>query len=155
MLEQPSLPPNACDFIGREREIEKIASHLKSPLTRVVSIHGPPGSGKSEVAIAVGQNLKSEGKAIYYIDLTDVNTEHDLISAILRFFSHQSLGPLQPLDFLLKQFSLIKDSVSPYFIIDNADSLLQTRKSRDRKNNHANSNKLCHCKNLGCYPGII
>ena len=132
MLEQPSLPPNACDFIGREREIEKIASHLKSPLTRVVSIHGPPGSGKSEVAIAVGQNLKSEGKAIYYIDLTDVNTEHDLISAILRFFSHQSLGPLQPLDFLLKQFSLIKDSVSPYFIIDNADSLLQTRKSRDR-----------------------
>ena len=132
MLDQPSPPPNACDFIGRERVIEKIASHLKSPLTRVVSIHGPPGSGKSEVAIAVGQNLKSEGKAIYYIDLTDVNTEHDLISAILRFFSDQSLGPLQPLDFLLKQFSLIKDSVSPYFIIDNADSLLQTRKSRDR-----------------------
>ena len=132
MLDQPSLPPNACDFIGREREIEKIASHLKSPLTRVVPIHGPPGSGKSEVAIAVGQNLKSEGRAIYYIDLTDVNTEHDLISAILRFFSDQSLGPLQPLHFLLKQFSLIKDSVSPYFIIDNADNLLQTRKSRDR-----------------------
>ena len=132
MLGQPSLPPNACDFIGREREIKEIASHLKSPLIQVVSIYGPPGSGKSEVAIAVGHNLKSEGKAIYHIDLTDVNTEDDLISAILRFFSDQSLGPLQPLDFLLKQFSLIKDSVSPYFILDNADSLLQTRKSRDR-----------------------
>ena len=132
MLGQPSLPPNACDFIGREREIKEIASHLKSPLTRVVSIYGPPGSGKSEVAIAVGHNLKSEGKAIYHIDLTDVNTEDDLISAILRFFSDQSLGPLQPLDFLLKQFSLIKDSVSPFFTLDNADSLLQTKKSRDR-----------------------
>ena len=86
----------------------------------------------SEVAIAVGHNLKSEGKAIYHIDLTDVNTEDDLISAILRFFSDQSLGPLQPLDFLLKQFSLIKDSVSPFFTLDNADSLLQTKKSRDR-----------------------
>ena len=132
MLGQPSLPPNACDFIGREREVKEIASHLKSPLTRVVSIYGPPGSGKSEVAIAVGHNLKSEGKAIYHIDLTDVNTEDDLISAILRFFSDQPLGPLQPLDFLLKQFSLIKDSVSPFFTLDNADSLLPTRKSRDR-----------------------
>ena len=80
----------------------------------------------------MGQNLKSEGKAIYHIDLTDVNTEDDLISAILRFFSDQSLGPLQPLDFLLKQFSLIKDSVSPFFTLDNADSLLQERKSRHR-----------------------
>ena len=132
MLGQPSLPPSACDFIGREREIKEIASHLKSPLTRVVSIYGPPGSGKSEVAIAVGHNLKSEGKAIYHIDLTDVNTEDDLISAILRFFSDQPLGPLQPLDFLLKQFSLIKDSVSPFFTLDNADSLVPTRKSRDR-----------------------
>ena len=132
MLGQPSLPPNACDFNGREREIKEIASHLKSPSTRVVSIYGPPGSGKSEVAIAVGQNLKSEGKAIYHIDVTDVNTEDDLISAILRFFCDQSLGPFQPLDFLLKQFSLIKDSVSPYFILDNADSLLQTRKSKKR-----------------------
>ena len=132
MLGQPSLPPNACDFNGREREIKEIASHLKSPSTRVVSIYGPPGSGKSEVAIAVGQNLKSEGKAIYHIDLTDVNTEDDLISAILRFFCDQSLGPLQPLDFLLKQFSLIKDSVSPYFTLDNADGLLQTRKSKKR-----------------------
>ena len=132
MLGQPSLPPNACDFNGREREIKEIASHLKSPSTRVVSIYGPPGSGKSEVAIAVGQNLKSEGKAIYHIDLTDVNTEDDLISAILRFFCDQSLGPLQPLDFLLKQLSLIKDSVSPYFTLDNADGLLQTRKSKKR-----------------------
>ena len=127
---QPNLPLNDDNFIGREEEIKEIASHLKSQSTRIVGVYGPPGSGKSEVAIAVGHNLKSEGKAIYHIDLTYVKTEDELISAILRYFCDQSLGPLQRVDFLLKQFSLIKDSLSPYFILDNADTLLQ--KSKDR-----------------------
>ena len=132
MLGQPNLPLNDNNFIGREEEIKEIASHLKSQSTRIVGVHGPPGSGKSEVAIAVGHYLKRQGKAIYHIDLTDVNTEDGLISAILRYFSDHPTGILQPIDFLLKQFSLLKDSVSPYFILDNANSLLQTMESKDR-----------------------
>ena len=132
MLGYPNLPLNDNNFIGREEEIKEIASHLKSQSTRIVGVYGPPGSGKSEVAIAVGHYLKHQGKAIYHIDLTDVNTEDSLISAILRYFSDHPTGILQPIDFLLKQFSLIKDSVSPYFILDNANSLLQTMESKDR-----------------------
>lgn len=132
MLGQPNLPLNDNNFIGREEEIKEIASLLKSQSTRIVGVFGPPGSGKSEVAIAVGHYLKHQGKAIYHIDLTDVNTEDGLISAILRYFSDHPTGILQPIDFLLKQFSLIKDSVSPYFILDNANSLLQTNELKDR-----------------------
>ena len=128
MLGQPNLLSNDCNFIGREKEIKEIVSLLKSQSTRFVSIYGPPGSGKSEAAIAVAHNLKSEEKAVYYADLTEVDTEDLLASRILRFFSDQSLGPLQPVDFLLKQFSLIEDSVAPYFILDNADSLLKNKR---------------------------
>ena len=105
---------------------------MKSWSTRIVSVHGPPGSGKSEVSKAVGQTLKSQENAAYYIDLTDVDTEENLISAIRRFF----LDPLPKQlnwtwDFLLNQFSKIEESVAPYFILDNADCLLQSE-LRDR-----------------------
>ena len=128
LLGQPNLPSNDCNFIGREKETKEIVSLLKSQSTRFVSIYGPPGSGKSEAAIAVAHNLKSEKTAVYYTDLTEVDKEDVLASRILRFFSDQSLGPLQPVDFLLKQFSLIEDSVSPYFILDNADNLLKNKR---------------------------
>ena len=101
---------------------------MKSQSTRFVSIYGPPSSGKSEAAIAVAHILKSNKTAVYYTDLTEVDTEDVLASRILRFFSDHSLGPLQPVDFLLKQFSLIEDSVSHCFILDNADSLLKNKR---------------------------
>ena len=95
-------------------------------------MYGPPGSGKSEVSKAVGQILKSQENAAYYIDLTDIDNEENLISAIRRFF----LDPLPEklnwtLDFLLNQLSKIEESVAPYFILDNADCLLQSE-LRDR-----------------------
>ena len=131
MQGEPKIPSNDCNFIGRDKEVEQIANLLKTESTRIISVYGPPGSGKSEVSKAVGQNLKSQGKAIYHIDLINIDKEDDLISAILRFFRDQLLGPLNAADFLLKQFSLIEDSVSPCFILDNADCLLQSE-SRDR-----------------------
>ena len=125
------IPSNDCNFIGRDKEVEQIVRHLKTGSTRIISVYGPPGSGKSEVSKAVGQILKFQGKAVYHINLTNIDKEDELISAILRFFCDQQLGPLKAVDFLLKQFSLIEVSVSPYFILDNADSLLQSE-SRDR-----------------------
>ena len=95
-------------------------------------MYGPPGSGKSEVSKAVGQTLKSQENVAYYIDLTDIDTEENLISAIRRFF-HDPL-PKQlnwTWDFLLNKLSEIEGSVAPYFILDNADCLLQS-KLRDR-----------------------
>ena len=105
---------------------------MKSGSTRIVSLYGPPGSGKSEVSKAVGQTLKSRENAAYYVDLTDIDTEENLISAIRRFF----LDPLPEklhwtLDFLLNHLSKIEKSVAPYFILDNADCLLQSQ-LRDR-----------------------
>ena len=95
-------------------------------------MYGPPGSGKSEVSKAVGQTLKSQENAAYHIDLTDVDTEENLISAIRRFF----VDPLPKQvnwtwDFLLNQLSKIEESLAPYFILDNADCLLQSE-LRDR-----------------------
>ena len=105
---------------------------MKSGSTRIVSVYGPPGSGKSEVSKAVGQTLKSQENAAYYIDLTDIDTEENLISAFRRFFVDPLPKQLNwTWDFLLNQLSKIEESVAPYFILDNADCLLQSE-LRDR-----------------------
>ena len=100
---------------------------MKSESTRIVSVYGSPGSGKSEVSKAVGQTLNSQENAAYYVDLTDIDTEENLISAIRRFFLDPSPKQLNwTLGFLLNQLSNIEESVAPYFILDNADCLLQS-----------------------------
>ena len=105
---------------------------MKSESTRIVSVYGPPGSGKSEVSKAVGQTLNSQENDAYYVDLTDIDTEENLISAIRRFFLDPSPEQLNwTLDFLLNQLSKVEESVAPYFILDNADCLLQSE-LRDR-----------------------
>lgn len=105
---------------------------MKSGSTRIVSVYGPPGSGKSEVSKAVGQTLNSQENAAYYVDLTDIDTEENLISAIRRFFLDPSPEQLNwTFDFLLNQLSKIEKSVAQYFILDNADCLLQSE-LRDR-----------------------
>ena len=97
---EPKIPSNDCNLIGRDKEVEQIVSHLKTGSTRIISVYGPPGSGKSEVSKAVGQILQFQGKAVYHINLTNIDKEDKLISAILRFFCDQQLGPLKAVDFL-------------------------------------------------------
>ena len=129
---KPKVPSNGENFIGRKGEIEEIVDHLKSGSTRIVSVYGPPGSGKSEVSKAVGQTLNSQENDAYYVDLTDIDTEENLISAIRRFFLDPSPEQLNwTFDFLLNQLSKIEKSVAQYFILDNADCLLQSE-LRDR-----------------------
>ena len=122
-LIEPRPDSNDCNFTGRNREIKEVISQLTSQSTRIVSLHGPPGFGKSKVTIAVGHDLSSKGKAVYRVELDEVYTKDQLVSSLLRFVSDQSLTHLEPVDFLLRVFSEIKDPV--YFILDNADNLLE------------------------------
>ena len=124
MLAEPYLLPNDQNFTGRNRETAEIIQTLTTEFTRIVSIYGPPGFGKSEVTKAVGHYLKSKGKTVYRIELEDVYTKDDLISTLLRFISDEPRGNLKPVDFLVRQLSKVKDPV--YFILDNADNLLES-----------------------------
>ena len=60
----PSMVPN---FIGRQSEVEEIIGHVTSESTRMVSIWGSPGFGKTSVAIAVGHALQSQGLPVYWV----------------------------------------------------------------------------------------
>lgn len=54
------LPAQARGFVGRERDIEEIAAGLLSEPRELVTVAGPPGVGKTAVAVAVAHRLRPQ-----------------------------------------------------------------------------------------------
>lgn len=124
LLVKPRLPPEDKDFMGRGKECEEIMSHLSSESTRIASIFGPAGFGKSQVANAVGNDLKFQGKTVYHLELRRVQNKKELISKFLCNFNvSPNCRDLEPEDSLYYQLSQVKGHL--YFILDNADRVLE------------------------------
>ena len=115
-------------FTGRQEECKEIAGHVTSGSTRIVSIWGSPGFGKTTVAIAVGRDLHSQGLPVYYISLQGLQTTADLASQFLSLFERPASTGQQNQQYpsidheVFRLFGKISDSFA--VILDNADDLL-------------------------------
>ncbi|XP_078382440.1 uncharacterized protein LOC144665142 [Oculina patagonica] len=123
------LPPIVPHFTGRESECNVIIDHVMSESTRIVSIWGSPGFGKTSVAIALGHHLQSEGLPVYFLSLRGLQSKADLTSRLLSFFSQpatngRSSQHLSLDDELCQLFTKVSDRF--LVILDNADELFQT-----------------------------
>ena len=74
-------------FVGREKELDDILSSLDfNNVTRLVTIVGSPGFGKSALALQAGHQLLRNGFSVFYVDMQEAPsvlalTEKDLDSA--------------------------------------------------------------------------
>ena len=79
-----SLPYLSQSFVGRQSDVNSITSLiLDGSGIKHVSIIGPPGFGKSTLAIHVGHTLESSGIEIHYVDMNEVDTVTDLAIKII------------------------------------------------------------------------
>ena len=122
-------------FTGRQRECEEITGHVASGSTRIVSIWGSPGFGKTSVAVAVGHHLDSQGLPIYFLSLRGLQAKADLAKKLLGFFrrtttndqQQQRQQQQQHLSLDDELFQLFHEISDPFvFILDNADDLLES-----------------------------
>jgi predicted ATPase/class 3 adenylate cyclase len=68
-ISNTNLPRPASSFIGREKEVEQIASLVQNG-ARLVTLTGPGGSGKTRLAIEAGAELVPEFKAgVFWVGL--------------------------------------------------------------------------------------
>jgi predicted ATPase/class 3 adenylate cyclase len=77
-LEIPTnLPPQMTEFIGRTREAEVVADLVRR--SRLLTLSGPGGTGKTRLALQVAGQLRGEfGGGVFFVDLSPL-TDPDLI----------------------------------------------------------------------------
>ena len=116
------------DFTGRQKEVEEITGHVTSRSTRIVSIWGSPGFGKTSVAIAVGHHLHSQGMPVYYLSLRGLQSKAYLSSKLLSLFRRPVPSDQQNQQRLSidDELCYLLCGMSDHFtiILDNADDLL-------------------------------
>lgn len=80
-----NLPPDPTPFIGREDELCRIAAFLDDPGTRLVTIIGPGGIGKTRLALAAAASMLSKSPfadGVYFVSLAPVAELEAMLSLI-------------------------------------------------------------------------
>ena len=119
------------NFTGRQSEVEEIIGHVTSESTRLVSIWGSPGFGKTSVAIAVGHALQTQGLPVYWVSLRGLQSKASLTSKILGLLTQPTIQDKKPCEHHLSPDDeicqlLSEISKQSVFILDNADDLLES-----------------------------
>ena len=65
------LPPCPSIFVGRVNEIQEL-TQLMEKVDKIIHIVGPPGFGKSTLAVCVGNAVISKGIVVRYINMAEV-----------------------------------------------------------------------------------
>ena len=80
-----NLKPQPTTFMGREKELGQIVELLRREDTRLVTLTGPGGIGKTRLGIQVAADLIEEYKdGVYFVDLSTVIEQTEVVPAILR-----------------------------------------------------------------------
>ena len=85
-LESTGLPPKPEVFVNREQEQFDIINSLTTSgpnRSRIVTVTGAPGHGKSALATVCGYTLHDMGIRVRHVDLQGLCTEEDVIQSIL------------------------------------------------------------------------
>jgi len=102
---------------------------MTSDSTRLVSVWGSPGFGKTSVAIAVGHHLQAREVPVFFLSLRGLKTKSDLTSKFLSLFRQAGTLETDKLQDLSADDELcsIFDRLSEHcvIILDNADDLLE------------------------------
>jgi hypothetical protein len=65
------LPPCPSTFVGRVNEVQEL-TQLMDKVDKIIYIVGPPGFGKTALAICVGNAVISKGIVVRYIDMAEI-----------------------------------------------------------------------------------
>ncbi len=77
------LPASRTPLLGREREIAELAALVSQPDTRMVTVTGPGGVGKTRLALATGAEVAATFPAgVVFVDLSPLHSAALVVSAV-------------------------------------------------------------------------
>jgi predicted ATPase/DNA-binding SARP family transcriptional activator len=117
-----SLPAPFTTFFGRKEEIAQVLALLEQPDTRMVTLTGLGGSGKTRLALEVARCVQESGKRpvcfVSLVDITDARLIGETLRSRLRIGSS---GQGDPLDLVAKA---LRDNPA-LLVLDNFEPLVE------------------------------
>lgn len=76
------IPPQPTAFIGREAKLRDLKALIETPKTRLVSILGPSGVGKTRLAVALAEQQQARfQQGVYFLPLLSLNSWDQVVLA--------------------------------------------------------------------------
>ena len=131
-MSKSSIPDEIPNFVGREEECKGIEHHLRDSVTRLVNVWGPPGFGKTSVAIRVAHHLQQKKIPVYFASLRGMESKDDLVSKLLSMFvDAKQVGHISSSHLIIQCLQQVQN---PFvLILDNADDLLESGETKRKE----------------------
>jgi len=120
-----NIPVQRTRFVGREKEVAAVQELLSRPNVRLVTITGPPGIGKTRLAVEVAGGLVHQFPAgAHYVPLSALNDPGLIASVVVEALGLRGNGIQSPLEILRKS---LHDSLrAPMLLLmDNFEHLIR------------------------------
>jgi len=115
-----NLPRQFTAFVGRDDDVGGIAERFY--LSRLVTVVGPGGIGKTRTAVQVGYELlERQRDGVWWVDCSGALTSDALAEALLRLIPDARMGEAAPMERLLDTVRHRETLV----LLDNAESALE------------------------------
>ncbi|MCJ7512405.1 MAG: tetratricopeptide repeat protein [Anaerolineales bacterium] len=131
------LPLPAAPLIGRQRELAELADRLEDPGHRLVTLMGGSGVGKSRLALAAAQQVRSSFTGgVAFVPAETLDKAEQIPTAILAALAIDPAGPADPGEQLLealrdRELLLVLDSLE--HLLPAARALLMSLLENARK----------------------
>jgi len=120
LLPQNNLPAQVTSFVGRQHEAAEIQRLFQN--TRLLSLIGPAGCGKTRLAVQVAREILSHYEdGVYFIPLAPIALAENILWAIAEHIGLQLHVRSEPLEQLLNYFR----QKTVLVILDNFEHLLE------------------------------
>jgi len=117
-----NLPAPVTSFIGRAAEVLQVAEIIQQPDCRLICLTGPPGTGKTRLALEVARAIMHRFEdGIYMVPLAPLQDSDLVIRAIADVLQIREVGE-NPLIEMLKAYLLNKQIL---LLLDNFEHVVQ------------------------------
>jgi predicted ATPase/class 3 adenylate cyclase len=117
-----NLPLQATPLVGREREVEAVYGLLRSSETRLLTLLGPGGTGKTRVGLQVAAELADGFEdGVFFVPIATI-TDPTLVAPTIARVLGLSEGGAQPLEELLEGYLRDRQTL---LLLDNLEQVLE------------------------------